>query len=153
MEPSPKRTATQLRRKPSFSSSTELEKETESKTDISRIARLSENNDHENEEETGVCKIEICVKNTSSSSRPVTPIMKTTKTRNVLRIARFPDHENRLMDGPKSADMKTFDKKIKIKLEDCMKTKSMGKCEELIRESEIGIRRAGGKKLDKYQVS
>ena len=34
-----------------------------------------------------------------------------------------------------------------------MKTKLMGKCEELIRESEIGIRRTGGKKKDKYQVS
>ena len=93
-----------------------------------------------------MCKSEICVKNTSSSSRPLTPNMNTTKTQNVLRIAR-------LMDGPKSADTKTFDTKIKIKLEDCMKTKLMRKCEELIGESEIGIRRAGGKKLDKYQVS
>ena len=121
------------------------------KTNISRVARFSENNDHENEEETSVCKSEICVKNTSSSSRSLTPKTKTTKTRNVLRIARFPNHENRVMDGPKSADTKTFD--TKIKLEDCMKVKLMGKCAELIGESEIGIKRAGGKKLDKYQVS
>ena len=104
LEPSPKRTASQLRRKPSFSSSTEL--------DISQLAKLSENNDHENEGENSVCKIEKCVTNTSSSSRPVTPIMKTTRSRNALRIARFPDHENLIMGDPKSAVMKNFDTKI-----------------------------------------
>ena len=60
------------------------------------------------------------------------------------------------MGDPKSAVMKNFDTKIKIKLENCMKTKSVGNCEEIIeiiKESEIGIRRAGGKKKDKYQVS
>ena len=58
-----------------------------------------------------------------------------------------------IMDDPKSAVMKNFDTEFKIKLEDCLKMKLMGKCEELIKESEIGIRRAGGKKKDKYQVS
>ena len=47
--------------------------------------------------------------------------------------------------------MKIFE--TKNKLGDYMKVKLMGKCVELIGESEIGIKRAGGKKIDKYQVS
>ena len=92
-----------------------------------------------------MCKREICVENTSSSPRSLTPKTKTTKTRTVLRLARFPNHETRVIDGPKSADTKTLE--TKIKLEDYMKVKLMGKCAELIGESEIGIKRAGGKKI------
>ena len=98
-----------------------------------------------------MCKREISVENTSSSPRSLTPKTKTTKTRTVLRLARFPNHETRVIDDPKSADRKTFE--TKIKLEDYMKVKLMGKRAELNVESEIGIKRAGGKKLHKYQVS
>ena len=49
--------------------------------------------------------------------------------------------------------MKNFDTEFKIKLEDCLKMKLMGNCEELIKESEIRIRRAGDGEEDKYQVS
>ena len=41
----------------------------------------------------------------------------------------------------------------KNKLEDYMKVKLMGKDLELIKESENEIKRAGGGKMDKYQVS
>merc|ERR1712215_8309 len=68
LEPSPKRTASQLRRKPSFSSSFSSATE----IDISQLAKLSENNDHENI----VCKIEKYVSNNSSPSHLVTPIKK-----------------------------------------------------------------------------
>ena len=81
----------------------------------------------------------------------MTPKTKTTKTRNVPRLARFSNHETQVIDGPKSADTKTLE--TKNKLEDYMKVKLIGKCAELIGESEIGIKRVGGKKLDKYQVS
>ena len=57
------------------------------------------------------------------------------------------------MGDPKSAVMKNFDTKFKNKLDNCLKMKLMGNCEELIRESEIGIRRAGDGERDKYQVS
>ena len=117
--------------------------------DISQLAKLSENNDHENI----VCKIEKCVSKNSSPSHPVTPIMKTTESRSAIRIASFSGHENIMGGNPKSAVKKNLDTKFKNKLDNCLKMKLMGNCEELIRESEIGIRRAGDGEGDKYQVS
>merc|ERR1712215_268430 len=105
--------------------------------------------DHEPEEETSVCKIEKSAENTSCSSRFLTPKTKTTVSRTVPRFARFSNHETQSKDGPKSANMKIFE--TKNKLGDYMKVKLMGKCVELIRESENGIKRVGGKKIDKYQ--
>ena len=115
LEPSPKRTASQLRRKPSssssFSSATEL--------DISQLAKLSENNDHENI----VCKIEKCVSKNSSPSHPVTPIMKTTESRSALGIASFSGHENIMGGNPKSAVKKNLETKFKNKSNNCFKMK------------------------------
>ena len=96
LEPSPKRTATQLRRKPS--SFTELEEGTGSKTTVSRIARFS---DHELEEGTGMCKLEEGTANTSSSPRFSISKTKTT----VSRTARFSDHETQSKEGLKSTNM------------------------------------------------
>merc|ERR1712215_486154 len=81
LEPSPKRTARQLQRKPS--SFTELEEGTGSKTTLSRIARFSDDNDHEPEAETSVCKIEKSAENTSCLSQFLTPKMKTSVSRTV----------------------------------------------------------------------
>ena len=142
LEPSLKQTARQLRRKPS--SCTELEEGTGSKTTVSRIARFS---DHELEEGTGMCKLEEGTANTSSSSRFSISKTKTT----VSRTARFSDHETQSKEGLKSTNMNIFE--TKNKLGDYMKVKLMRKYVELIKESENEIKRAGGGKMDKYQVS
>ena len=110
LEPSPKRTATQLRRKPS--SFTELEEGNGSKTTVSRIARFSDDNDHEPEEETSVCKIEKSAENTSCSSQFLTPKIKTTVPQTVPRFARFSNHETQLKDGPKYLIRKYLIRKI-----------------------------------------
>ena len=98
-----------------------------------------------------MCKIEKSAENTSCSSRFLTPKTKTTVSRTVPQFARFSNHETQSKDGPKSANMKIFE--TKNKLGDYMKVKLMGKYVELIKESENEIKRAGGGKMDKYQVS
>ena len=143
LESSPKRTASQLRRKPSSkpSSSTAIE------LDVSQSAKLSENHDHENI----VCKIKIekCVSNKSSSSRPETPIMKTTDSRSKLQIASISGHENTVEGYPKSAVKKNRETKSENKLNNYMKMKLMGNYKDLLLESEIGISGEGGGKIDK----
>ena len=115
-----------------------------SKTTVSQTARFS---DHELEEGTGMCKLEEGTANTSSSSRFSISKTKTT----VSRTARFSDHETQSKEGLKSTNMNIFE--TKNKLGDYMKVKLMGKYVELIKESENEIKRAGGGKMDKYQVS
>ena len=94
-----------------------------------------------------MCKLEEGTANTSSSSRFSISKTKTT----VSRTARFSDHETQSKEGLKSTNMNISE--TKNKLGDYMKVKLMGKYVELIKESENEIKRAGGRKMDKYQVS